>query len=113
MSHETPVQPKLADLLTGFLNRQAEAQAAGLTAFDPAAEVPPYEAGPVQPIDARLAWEEAIAVAAYYRPGLESKTWQAPPHWPTLVAAHEPMVALAFCLGNFPQLVRNFHLILQ
>ena len=27
--------------------------------------------------------------------------------------SHEPAVALAFCAGNFPQLVRNLHLILQ
>src|SRR5581483_6735080 len=30
-----------------------------------------------------------------------------------LVSAHEPVVALAFCVGNFPQLLRNFHMILH
>jgi tetratricopeptide (TPR) repeat protein len=32
-----------------------------------------------------------------------------PPEWPTLVAQQEPAVALAFCLGNYPQMVRNLH----
>jgi tetratricopeptide (TPR) repeat protein len=73
--------------------------------------VTPYEAGPVQPIDPKPAWDEAVAVFKYYRN--EAKALPAPPQWPTLVAAHEPAVALAFCAGNFPQLVRNFHLILQ
>jgi tetratricopeptide (TPR) repeat protein len=41
------------------------------------------------------------------------KSWQAPPAWPTLVAGHEPTVALALCVGNFPQLVRDLHPLLQ
>jgi len=113
MSHETPVQPKLTDLLARFLNKQAQAQTDGLLDFDPKAEVTPFEAGSVQPIDAQLAWEQAVAVAGHFQPGIDTGTWSAPPHWVGLVAAHEPVVALAFCLGNFPQLVRNFHLILQ
>ena len=32
-----------------------------------------------------------------------------PPDWPAVVAAHEPEVSVAFCLGNLPQLVRNLH----
>ena len=31
----------------------------------------------------------------------------APPDWPALVASQEPAVALAFAVGNFPQLVRH------
>jgi tetratricopeptide (TPR) repeat protein len=32
---------------------------------------------------------------------------RAPPDWPNLVASQEPAVALAFAMGNFPQLVRH------
>ncbi|MCI0642195.1 MAG: hypothetical protein L0Y72_04040 [Gemmataceae bacterium] len=110
MSFETAQPPKLADLLANFLQKQAQAQREGLVAFDPSAEVMPYEAGPVQPIDSKLAWDETLAVAGFY--GVTSGRWQTPPQWPQLVASHEPAVALAFALGNFPQLVRNFHLIL-
>jgi len=112
----TPVQqtgqPKLGDLLARFLEKHADAMNAGLAGFDVTAEVTPYDAGPVQPIYPKPAWEEAVAVYNYYRDG-EGKSLPAPPQWPTLVAAHEPAVALAFCSGNFPQLVRNFHLIAQ
>jgi hypothetical protein len=107
----TPPSP--AQLLAGYLQRQSEADAAGLAAPDLGGEVLPYEAGPVQPIDARPAWEEAVAVVRFFTPAQEPKGWQAPPHWPQLVAAHEPAADLAFCVGNFPQLVRDLHLLLQ
>ena len=43
-------------------------------------------------------------------PGLPaSRSMPAPPEWPQLVAGHEPAVAIAFALGNYPQLVRNLH----
>jgi hypothetical protein len=108
MSHETPVPPKLDDLLGRYLNRQAGAHAAGLAAFD-ATEVTPYEAGPVQPIDPQPAWDEALS--ALGEPS--ERKLAPPPHWPQLVSNHEPVVALAWCVGNFPQLVRNFHTLLH
>lgn len=110
MTPSTPVQPKLDELMARYLQRQAEAHQAGLASFDPG-EVTPYEAGPVQPIDAKMAWDEAIK-AVEVLTSTKAKM-QAPPGWATLVAGHEPAVALAFCVGNFPQLVRNFHMILQ
>jgi hypothetical protein len=113
MSHETTIQPRLTDLLVRFLNEQAQAQPHGLADSDPGPEVSPYDAGPVQPIDAKVAWEQAVAAAAYFEPGVDTTSWPAPPHWASLVADQEPAVAIAFCLGNFPQMVRNFHLILQ
>jgi tetratricopeptide (TPR) repeat protein len=108
----TPVQPALSSLLSRHLQRQAEAYATGLVADDAGGEVMPYEVGPVQPIDARPAWDEALAVARFYG-ATDARTWSAPPHWPHLVAAHEPAAALPFCVGNFPQLVRNFQQLLQ
>ncbi|HWY86071.1 MAG TPA: hypothetical protein VNX28_05075 [Gemmataceae bacterium] len=113
MSHETPTQPGLTDLLARFLNKQARVHTSGLTDPGASAEVTPYEAGPVPHIDTTSAWQEAVAVAPYFQPGADIAKWPTPPHWASLVAAHEPTVALAFCLGNFPQLVRDFHLILQ
>jgi tetratricopeptide (TPR) repeat protein len=104
--------PSLAELMSGYLRRQTEAHADGLAAVDLGGEVEPYEAGPVQPIDARPAWEEAVAVAKFYGP-VETRSWQAPPQWSQLVAAHEPETALPFCVGNFPQLVRNFQALSQ
>jgi hypothetical protein len=108
MSQQTATQPGLTDLLAGFLNRQAQAEAEGLANLGPGAEVTPYEAGPVQPVDAKLAWEEAVAAASYFLPGVDTTSWAAPPHWVSIVSEREPAVALAFCVGNFPQLVRDF-----
>src|SRR5260370_35953625 len=58
----TPVQPKLSSLLARYLDRQASAHNDGLAAAE-IGEVVPYEVGPVQPIDARPAWEESVAGA--------------------------------------------------
>jgi hypothetical protein len=110
MSHETPVQPKLAELLARYLDRQAEAHALG-TVAEPG-EVTPYEAGPVQPIEPRLAWSESLAALGFYGPA-QTTALPALPHWPALVAGHEPVVALPLALGNFPQLVRSFHQLLH
>ncbi|MCI0685611.1 MAG: hypothetical protein L0Y71_26230 [Gemmataceae bacterium] len=111
MSQETPVQPRLDELLSRYLSRQAAAHANGLATFD-AGEVTPYEAGPVQPIDPKPAWDEAVSALTAINVG-ETRKLAAPPHWAQLVANHEPVVALAWCVGNFPQLVRNFHQILH
>ena len=111
MTPQMPVQPKLEDLLARYLNRQVGAHADGLATFD-ASEVTPYEAGPVQPIDPKPAWDEALAALAQGQPA-EARKLSAPPHWPQLVGSHEPVIALAWCVGNFPQLVRNFQQILH
>ena len=110
MSHEPPAPPKLADLMARYLAKQADAHAAGVSA--PECEVLPYEAGPVQPVDPKLAWDETLLVLTAFDPALAVRGGQAPPHWSTLVVSHEPVVALACGLGNFPQMVRDFHQIL-
>jgi tetratricopeptide (TPR) repeat protein len=111
--HDTPVQPSLSRLLARYLQQQTEAHASGLGVVDAGGEVQPYEAGPVQPIDPRPAWEGVIAAARALCPAFEARSWQPPPQWAQLVAAHEPAAALAFSIGNFPQLVRNLHLLMQ
>jgi hypothetical protein len=113
MPQQPPTQPKLADLLARFLNQQAQAQKDGLTDLGSGTEVTPFDAGPVQAVDARLAWEGAVAAAAFFNPGVSAKDCPVPPQWGTLVADQEPAIALAFSLGNYPQMVRNFHLMLQ
>src|SRR5205085_2212888 len=86
------------------------AEALGLGRGD-GAEVTPYEAGPVQPIDPKLAWDEGLAALAYS--GVSANGLKAPAGWVNLVAQAEPQVAIAFCAGNYPQLVRDFHELLQ
>ena len=108
----TSVQPSLSSLMARYIQRQADAQSEGTAAADPVGDVVPYEVGPVQPIDAKPAWEAALAVAAFYG-HTDAKTLQAPPQWPHLVSSHEPEIALPFCLGNFPQLVRSFQTLTQ
>src|SRR5207248_1420357 len=57
------------------------------------------------PVEPRQAWDDGIAAAKLL--AADVKAWPVPHDWPGLVQAQEPAVALAFCVGNFPQLVRN------
>lgn len=102
--------PALADLFAQYLKRQTEANAVGLGYAEAMGDVEPYDAVPVQPVDPRLAWSDAGAAATHFGKAAE---WSAPPEWPALVAALEPAVAVPFCLGNFPQLVRNLQPLLS
>jgi tetratricopeptide (TPR) repeat protein len=104
-TYRTP--PGLSTLFAEYLQSQTTAQAQGLGFAAPSGEVEPYESVPVQPVDPQQAWTDAMAATDYFA-GAKAK-WTAPPDWPTLVAAREPAVALPFCLGNFPQMVRNLH----
>jgi hypothetical protein len=106
-SADRPALTPLSALFTQYLQRQAAAEAEGLNYPEPGDEVVPHEAVPVQPVDPQLAWNDAVA--AVPRP----HKWQVPPEWPTLVTGQPPAVDLAFCLGNFPQMVRNLHPLLN
>jgi len=105
-------QPGLSELLGRFLHGQAGVHEAGLAAHV-RGEVVPYEAAPSQPADPKLAWEESLAVLPFYAPQSRAKGLKAPPDWPALVAAQESALAVAFCLGNFPQLIRSLQPLLH
>jgi tetratricopeptide (TPR) repeat protein len=97
---------RLARLFADYLQDQTAAQALGLGFPEPADEVVPHEAVPAQPVDPQLAWAEALAVLTHLAPsGTPRPT--VPPDWPNLVMSQEPAVAVPFCLGNFPQMVRH------
>src|SRR5438128_2471626 len=112
-STNRPVQPALSDLLAGYLRQQISRQAAGLAAADSTGEVVPFESVPVQPVDAGLAWREAVAVARHFQAKSKMATWLVPPDWAAIVSSQEPGAALSFSFGNYPQLVRNLHALLH
>jgi hypothetical protein len=94
----------LEEMFKRYLGRQTVAQGLGLGHAEPAGEVEPYEAVPVQPVEPTLAWADAVAAVSHFDgPRVQ---WPLPPDWPALVASQEPAVAVPFALGNFPQLVR-------
>jgi tetratricopeptide (TPR) repeat protein len=104
--------PDLSELLTRYLQGRMGSHEAGL-GLPVSGEVIPHEAAPSQPADPKLAWEESLAVLPFYSSKIEKKPSKAPPDWPALVAAQEPVAAVAFCLGNFPQLVRSLQPLLR
>lgn len=106
-SHTAGRPTPLSELFADYLRGQTAAQSEGLGFPEQSGDVEPYEAVPVQPVDPKQAWTDALAATDHFDG--RRATWKTPPDWPTMVAAQEPAVALAFCLGNFPQLVRNLH----
>jgi tetratricopeptide (TPR) repeat protein len=103
--HQTP--PSVVELFRDYLRRQMTAQVEGLSLADPDGQVVPHEAVSIQPADPRLAWEDSLAVVDHFAIETSAPRWGVPSDWPSLVAAQEPAIALAFCVGNFPQMVRN------
>jgi len=102
-----PTQPKLHDLLARYLDRQSSAHSEGLGFAEAGAEMVPFDAVPVQPVEPRLAWSEALAVLRAFNLPADPRSCAVPADWPALVASHEPELGLPFCLGNFPQMVRH------
>jgi hypothetical protein len=104
----------VTELFAQHLQKQIDAHAAGLGHAEPVGDVLPHEAVPVQPVDPALAWKDAIACPKILL-GRDAAqmSFDVPPEWPALVARQEPAVALAFALGNFPQLVRNLQPLLS
>jgi hypothetical protein len=103
--------PALTDLLAQYLRRQAASPETGWAGAG--AEVVPYEAVPVQPVDARVAWKEALTALELSHPEADLSPLTVPPEWASLVAGQEPVMGLACCTGNFPQAVRDLHALLQ
>jgi tetratricopeptide (TPR) repeat protein len=107
MASPDPVQPALTELLERYLKQQASDQALGLAPGEAAGEVLPFEAASPRPIDPRLAWDGALAVLGYLNAAFQAKTWTVPLDWATIVASQPAQASVAFCFGNFPQLVHS------
>jgi tetratricopeptide (TPR) repeat protein len=110
MTNQPTPSLNVADLLTRYLERQTESASQGL-GFADLGDATPYDATPMQPVEPRQAWQDAVAVA--HSLPTPATTWDVPPAWPTLVAQQEPAVAIAFSLGNYPQIVRHVHPLLS
>ncbi len=106
----------VTELFRQYLHRQIAAQTEGLGFADPDGQVVPHEAVTAQPVDPRLAWEDALAVIRLCKTGatsISTPRLEVPSVWPALVTAQEPAHAVTFCIGNFPQMVRNLQPLLS
>jgi hypothetical protein len=101
-------QHDLGQLFAKFLaNRGTEPQ------LDfPTEEVLPHQTAGLLAIDPRSALLEAVEAADYLLDAksaarLQLSSLKAPVGWGSVIRAHDPMLAVPLCLGNFPQMVRD------
>jgi hypothetical protein len=103
-------QPSLDELLAQFV-RAWPAETA-TQAIDASSEVVPFQAATLFAPDPRAALNDGIEVAGFLLDQAEVTQFQrsiqqAPPDWSSLVRSQPSVLALPFCLGNFPQMVRS------
>src|SRR5262249_16156461 len=99
-------QPKLAELMTRFLNQKAQDRKAGgpEMAVD---EVELHEAAFAPQVEPRTAWEEAMAALRLLGPEKASFGNSLPPGWTAFIQHPASVPAVVFAAGNYPQLIRN------
>ncbi|MCS6851578.1 MAG: hypothetical protein NZ700_10480 [Gemmataceae bacterium] len=102
----------LTELFRHYLETRKSWEVAGL-APAAVAEVLPHEGVSIRPIVPAEAWQSAQGAAHYLAAAEAGEPATPPPDWPALVAAQEPQRAVAFCLGNYPQLVRSLAWVLD
>lgn len=108
-NHDSGV-PTPAELMTNYL--QTQAVLADADSPPSLANVELYEVISSRSIDAELAWSDAVV--ALVQGGVEPS--ERPSGWQALTDTVMQMgqtAALPLCLGNFPQLVRDFSKLLQ
>lgn len=104
--------PALGQLLEQFLKNRLASAEGGLLSEVEAGEVTPYQAVAIHLVEPRTALQEAVEAADYLlateqASGFRLPAMKIPPDWATLVRSQDSSVAVPFCLGNFPQMVRD------
>lgn len=112
MAEQGKAAPPLTELLSRFLDRRAAAARDGLAPRPPDL-VEPFDAVPARPVDPSLAWDEGLEALRLLAPDANLSELRPPPAWPELVAGRESVAAVAFCAGNYPQLLREVTPLLQ
>src|SRR5262249_50151146 len=99
-------QPKLAELMTRFLNRKAQDRKAGWPEM-PVDEVELHEAAFAPQVEPRTAWEEPMAALRLLGPEKASFGNSLPPGWPAFMQHPGSVPGVVFAAGNYPQLIRD------
>jgi hypothetical protein len=102
-------QPSLVDLFREYLARQSSRAGGGAIIADAQGAVIPHEAEQFLMLDPKHAWDEAMAAGQYLVKGWSGSSHPIPNNWATLTTQHEPIAAVSFAFGNYPQLVRDIH----
>ena len=102
--------PSIAQLTASYLGRTQDAETLAAAA-DALGEVEPHEVTIGYRAEPRLAWHESLQVLTAF--GRKTETIPAPADWGSLVARQDGVAALPFCLGNYPQRVRDLGNLLQ
>ncbi len=109
MAPDTPpkaAHPNIGELMARYLENQTKARGAGVGEM-PVYEVEPYEAAAFPLVEPRTAWDEAVAAVRLLDPEMARLNIAPPSDWSSLISGLDPIAAISFAAGNFPQLVRD------
>jgi tetratricopeptide (TPR) repeat protein len=104
---ENTLPPSLDELMERFLTRPSAGDPL------PQSEVEPQEVITGLRTEPRLAWKESLAVLPLLGAVEASGDGPLPSDWAQLVLSQQSYTSLAFALGNYPQLVRDFASLLR
>jgi len=90
----------LQTLFRSFLKRQSVSR----DAVAKTGEVVPHQGGAALTLNAQQCWDASAVALSLLSDGISS--CRPPEEWGALVGQLEPVMALAFAAGNFPQMVR-------
>src|SRR5262245_4644661 len=99
--------PSLGEMLTRFVRRQA---ACGAEVTDEISEVVPQKPSGLLGPDAGTVLADALeagALLAGRDASFKTAGFRPPADWSSLVRQQESAVAIPFCVGDYPQLVRD------
>jgi tetratricopeptide (TPR) repeat protein len=104
--------PSLSELLARFVQRQAASGTEVLEETEETGEVVLHQPSGLLGPDARTVLADALETASALLAAKDADSFRAngfrpPAEWSSLVRMQETHVGIPFCIGNFPQLVRD------
>ncbi len=102
------MQPRLSELFADFLRRRISEPPVPQAVVE--SEVEPHQAATLVVLDVRQSLNDATAAADWLLTKEDATAFHAiqmPPGWAHLVRNQESIVAIPFCVGNYPQMLRD------
>lgn len=101
-------QPRLDELFVKYLQERSVVASSASVVRE--SEVEPYQAASLAIVDSRQAFKDAIAAVGWLigdQSAVALQAFQPPPDWARFVHDQDTVVAVPFCVGHYPQMLRD------